>query len=178
MIKKIRNICGTWSPVLLSVLLVAGLLVSACGYQLVKEKGIYGGDIKTVYVPVFKNATFEPHASLYVTDAFAKEMLSTGLFKISRENADGYVEGTIKEIKITPNVLNKDGLVIEKKLDINIEVALFLKNGSVVKRWYFSDSEPYRTEDINLEDYNKREALKTTSGRMARRFCSVILVEY
>jgi hypothetical protein len=32
-------------------------LLFSCGYQLVREKGIYGGDISSVYLSIFKNQT-------------------------------------------------------------------------------------------------------------------------
>jgi len=49
-------------------------LFTSCGYQVVREKGIYSGDIASISVPVFKNKTYEPHASSYFTDAFTKNI--------------------------------------------------------------------------------------------------------
>ncbi|OPX97921.1 MAG: hypothetical protein A4E58_01132 [Syntrophorhabdus sp. PtaB.Bin006] len=150
----------------------------ACGYELVKEKGIFGGDIALLSVPIFKNITYEPHASLYVTDAFSRELLSTGLFKMDREGTDGYLEGTIREIRMVPNTLNKDGLVIEKKVNMTLDLVLVGKDGRTIRRWSLVDEEAYRTDAINSEDYNKRYALQKVSARMARRFCATILVDY
>jgi hypothetical protein len=70
-------------PVKNTILIIAFvLLLFSCGYQLVRDKGIYGGDISSVYISVFKNMTYEPHISQYVTDAFSKELLSTGIFTV------------------------------------------------------------------------------------------------
>ena len=76
-------------------------LLCSCGYQLVREKGIYGGDISSIYISIFKNLTYEPHISQYVTDAFSKELISTGLFTVNKESSDGYLQGTIMKITTT-----------------------------------------------------------------------------
>ena len=75
--ERIKRICiinknGSHKKYFLIILLV--FLLCSCGYQLVREKGIYGGDISSVYISVFKNMTYEPHISQYVTDAFSKEL--------------------------------------------------------------------------------------------------------
>lgn len=150
----------------------------SCGYQLISEKGIFGGDISSLYVPVFKNRTFEPHASLYVTDAFTKEFISSGLFKINKQDSDGYIEGSIRTIRITPSAMSGTGVVVEKSMIVEIDLSLFRRNGAFIKKWTLSETEIYRTDEINSEDYNKRDALRRMSERMARKFTSAILVDY
>jgi len=164
-----RNMC---------IIILSALLLCSCGYQLVKEKGIYGGDISSLYVPVFKNKTYEPHASLYVTDSFTREIVLSGLFKVNVQNPDAYLEGNITEIKITPATVDSTGMVVEKTITTTIDVAMFRKNGGLLKRWSFSDYETYNVVDVNAEDFNKRDALKRLSARMARKFCSIILIDY
>jgi hypothetical protein len=161
-------------------LLITGLafLFFSCGYQLVKEKGIFGGDITSLYISIFKNSTYEPHISEYVTDVFSKELLSTGLFTLNKEGADGYLQGTITKISMPPSSLNIDGLAIEKTVTLEINIALYRKNGSFIKQWGFSDSEIYRVDNIDAEEYNKKDAIKKLSARMARRFSSFLFVDY
>jgi hypothetical protein len=162
-------------------LLAAGLalmMLCSCGYQLVGGKGIYGGDITSLSLGAFKNVTYEPHVSLYVTDAFSQELLSTGLFSLNTPGADAQLEGTIKRIIIQPAAMNAQGVVVQKTAWADVELALYKKDGSFIKRWQFSDSEPYRVDDVQAEDYNKRNALQIIAGRMARKFCAAILVDY
>ncbi len=161
--------------------LLIGLVVlafSSCGYELVREKGIYGGDISSLNVPIFKNSTYEPHASAYVTDAFSKELASTGLFTINKEGSDGYVEGTIKRVAIAFASIGITGAVNQKTVTLEVDLSLFRKDGTFIKKWTFADTEVYRTDDVNAEDYNKREAMSRVSARIARKFSSVILIEY
>ncbi|MBA4391405.1 MAG: hypothetical protein C0399_10785 [Syntrophus sp. (in: bacteria)] len=153
-------------------------LFCSCGYQLVREKGIFGGDISSLYISVFKNSTYEPNISQYVTDAFSKELLSTGLFTVNKESSDGYLQGTVTKIIMKPTSLNIVGLAIEKNVSLDVDIALYRKNGSFVKRWAFSDTETYRVDNIDYEEYNKKDAIKRLSGRMARRFSSFLLVDY
>jgi hypothetical protein len=154
------------------------LMLSCCGYQMVKEKGIFGGEISSIYIPLFKNKTYEPHASGYVTDAFAKELVATGLFKLNKENSDGYVQGNISRIRIIPSAMSAQGIVVEKSVDMTVDLSLFNKTGAFIKKWTLSETEIYNVNDVNSEDYNKREALRRMSGRMARKFSSMALIDY
>lgn len=162
--------------IVMSLLLL--IILSGCGYELVKDKGIFSGEITTVAVPIFKNPTYEPHVSMYVTEAFTRELMGTGVFKLDRKGTDGYIEGTIKDIRILPNTLGKTGIVVEKKVYVDVELALYRSNGTFIRRWVLSDNEVYRADIPNLEEYNKRTAYGRISDRMARRFSAAILVNY
>jgi len=154
--------------------------VSSCGYQLVGlgGRGIYGGDITSIALPAFKNITYEPHASLYVTDAFSQEVLATGLFDLNKPDTDGYVQGTIRRILIQPSSMNSQGVVIQKTATMDVELVLHKRDGTFIKRWFFTDSEPYNTDNVQAEDFNKRTAFQIISGRMARKFTAALLVDY
>lgn len=153
-------------------------LLCSCGYQLVRDKGIFGGDITSLYISIFKNATFEPNISQYVTDAFSKELLSSGLFTLNKEQSDGYLQGTVTKITMQPTSLSIIGRAIEKNVTLDLDIVLYKKNGSFIKRWALSDSETYRVDNIDNEEYNKKDAIKRLTGRMARRFSSFLLVDY
>jgi outer membrane lipopolysaccharide assembly protein LptE/RlpB len=163
---------------LVATIAIISVLTCSCGYQLINQKGIYGGEIKSLDVGVFKNITYEPHASLYVTNAFSQELTLTGLFDLNQKSSDAYIEGTIRRVLIQPSSMNAQGVVIEKTATVDVDIALYRKNGTFIKRWFFTDFEPYRVDDIQAEDYNKRDALNVISGRMARKFCAVVLVDY
>jgi hypothetical protein len=153
-------------------------IVSGCGYELVRDKGIFGGDITTVSVPIFKNVTYEPHVSMYVSEAFTKELMGTGVFRLDKAGTDGYIEGAIRDIRIVPNTLSKTGVVSEKKMFMDLELVLYRQNGTFLRRWVLSDNEVYRADVPNYEEYNKRTAYRKLSERMARRFSAAILVNY
>lgn len=154
------------------------LILSSCGYELVREKGIYGGDIKSVNISVFKNLTYEPHVSQYLTESFTRQLLSTGILQVNRRDAETYIEGVLKAIRIIPSSLDKNGIVIEKSVTMEIEVSLFKRDGNLIKKWFFSDTQSYRTDNLAIAEYNKKEAISTISDRIARRFSASILAEY
>lgn len=153
------------------------LALSACGYQLIGGKGIYGGEISSIYISIFNNSTFEPSIAQPVTDSFAKELLMTGLFTINREGTDGYLKGDIKTVTTTPSILGTDGVVIEKIVTVELLVSLYQKNGKLIKQFGLSDYEYYKIQNT-AEEYNRREAIRRMSARMARRFSAQLLLEY
>ncbi len=165
-------------PYRMFLIVFAMLTLACCGYQMINEKGIFGGEISSIYIPLFKNKTYEPHASGYVTDAFAKELIGTGIFKLNKDDSDGYIEGTITKIRIIPSAMNAQGLVIEKNLEMTVDLSLYKKTGVFIRKWTLLEYEIYNTSDVSVEDYNKREALRRASGRMARKFSSMALIYY
>ncbi len=96
------------------------LTLSACGYQLIGGKGIYGGEISSIYISIFNNSTFESSIAQPVTDSFSKELLMTGLFTINREASDAYLKGDIRNVTTAPNTLGTDGTVIEKVVTVEL----------------------------------------------------------
>jgi hypothetical protein len=171
---------GSWGRLLprLCVFLALLFLFPSCGYELVRDKGIYGGDIASLSVPMFKNKSYEPHMPGFVTDAFTKALINTGLFQVNRPDSDAYVEGTVRRVRAIPYTVSKEGTVIEKRVDVYIDLALYRKDGALLKRWSLSDFETYQAEIINYEESNKQEALKKVSERLARRFSAALLMEY
>jgi outer membrane lipopolysaccharide assembly protein LptE/RlpB len=153
------------------------IILAGCGYQLIGGKGIYGGDISSIYVSVFKNSTYEPAISQPVTDSFSKELLMTGLFTLNKESADGYLRGEITDIITQPSSLGADGVVIEKVVSVTLSTSLFQRNGKLVKNFTLSDSEIYKIQNT-AEEYNRREAIRRLSARLARRFSAQLLLEY
>ena len=104
--------------------------------------------------------------------------MCAGVFRLDRTNTDGYIEGTIRDIRTIPNTLSKTGIVTEKKMYMDVELILYRKNGTFIRKWMFSDNEVYRADVPNYEEYNKRTAYERLSERMARRFSAAILVNY
>lgn len=162
------------------LLLAVSLLLplTGCGYHLVRNEGIRGGDVKVVDVPMFKNRTFEPHTPGIFTESLTRELISSGFFQVNKPNADGTLQGTITRILTPHSALNTNGVVVEKTAIADVELTLTKNTGQVLRRWNLTDSETYRVDDINLEDFNKRAALKRVADRMSRRFSALILAEY
>lgn len=158
-------------------LLVCFALLSGCGYELIREKGIYGGEIISLNIPVFGNTSFEPQVSGYFTEAFSMELAGSGLFQINTAGANATLQGTITSVTAGPGALSAAGQTVQKTVTAYLSLTL-TKEAKVVKTWAFADSEVYDASSINLEDFNKRAALQRIAARMARRFHSQLLAVY
>ncbi len=154
------------------------LFLSSCGYKIVREKGINRGEIRSIYVSAFKNSTFEPHISMYVTDAIVSELISLGLFEINRPNYEATLEGVISKIKVRPQSLDKKGFAVEKKVEVEVDIFLKRASGQLIKKWSLVENETFRSDNPNYEDYNKREAIKRAAEKIARRLCSLLFMEH
>jgi outer membrane lipopolysaccharide assembly protein LptE/RlpB len=158
-------------------MLLLFLLVAGCGYTLVQEKGVFQGQVVSVDVPVFKNNSLEPHVPGYFTEAFTRELVTSGLFDVNKGEATNALQGTIATVRIVPTALSTQGIAVEKTVTVTLTLALTKKDGKLIKSWALGDAEPYRVEPINLEDFNKREALKRIAARIARRFGALVLAD-
>ena len=158
-------------PVFLFAVLVS------CGYTIVQEKGIFQGEVVSVDVPVFKNRSLEPQVSQFFTEAFTRELVTSGLFDVNKPDAPNILQGSIASVRIVPTTLDKNGLAIEKTVYVTADFALSKKDGRAIKNWSLGDAEPYRVDDINLEDANKKEALKKIAARIARRFSVLVMAD-
>jgi len=81
-------------------------------------------------------------------------------------------------VTTTPNTLSTEGAVTEKIVAVEMTVALYQKNGKLVKTFGLSDYEYYSVQTLSSEEYARREAIRRMSARMARRFSSQLLLEY
>jgi outer membrane lipopolysaccharide assembly protein LptE/RlpB len=161
----------------LLLIVISLLALNSCGYTLVREKGVFNGEVTALAVPMFKNETFEAHSPGYFTEAFSKELASSGLFYINNETTDATLIGTVKQITVSPLTFNRAGVAAEKTVYALVALTL-TKQGNEVRKYAFYDAEPYETADINLEDFNRRQALQTIAERMAKKLHSQVLFDY
>jgi hypothetical protein len=173
--KLVSNCTKSFAYARLFAPLFSFLILASCGYTIVREKGIFQGEVVSLDVPVFKNQTFEPQVSQFFTEAFTKELVTSGLFDINKSGASSTLQGSIAVVRIVPTTLDQNGLAIEKTIFVTLNLVLSKKDGRSIKNWSFLDAEPYNCQDVNLEDPNKREALIRIAARMSRRFSAAIL---
>ncbi len=153
------------------------LILSSCGYTIVREKGVFQGEVVSLDVPVFKNQTLEPQVPQFFTEAFSRELVAGGLFDINKAGASNTLQGTITGIRIVPAAFDQNGLAIQKYVYATVSLALSKKDGRTIKSYGLSDAEPYDVSDINLEDSNMKQALTRIAARMARRFSAQVIMD-
>ncbi|HUJ89671.1 MAG TPA: LPS assembly lipoprotein LptE [Syntrophorhabdales bacterium] len=153
------------------------LILPSCGFTIVREKGIFQGEVVSLDVPVFKNQTLEPQLPQFFTEAFSRELVASGLFDINKAGASSTLQGTIAAIRTVPAAFDQNGLTIQKTVYVTLGLALSRKDGRPIKSWGLSDAEPYNVNDINLEDSNMKQALIRIAARMARRFSALVIAD-
>jgi hypothetical protein len=83
-----------------AVLLAASLGLASCtGYHLggVKPKSL--ANVRTIAVPMFKNATLHPRAETLATSAVSNALVLDGTYQLAkRDHADAVLEGELHEI--------------------------------------------------------------------------------
>ena len=154
------------------------LSLLSCGYTIVGSgQGIFQGEVVSLDVPVFKNRSLEPEVSQFFTQVFTRELVTTGLFDLNKPDASSILQGSITAVTIIPATLNANGLAIQKIVYVTLGLALSKKDGRSIKNWSLVDAEVYDVGDINLEDPNKKEALKRIAARMSRRFGALVIAD-
>jgi outer membrane lipopolysaccharide assembly protein LptE/RlpB len=86
------------------VLLLAPLLLAACGYALVGRSNFLDPAIKTIEVPAFVNKTTRVELEQRVTQAVAQELVSRGRLALVTDSKEAHVvlRGEIDSFNIYP----------------------------------------------------------------------------
>ena len=176
--KLVSNCTKSFACARLLASLFLLLVLVSCGYTIVGGgTGIFQGEVVSLDVPVFKNRSLEPEVSQFFTQVFTRELVTTGLFDINKPDASSILQGSITAVTIVPTTLNANGLTIQKMVYVTLGLVLSKKDGRSIKNWSLVDAEVYDVGDINLEDPNKKEALKRIAARMSRRFGALVIAD-
>ncbi|HPA16464.1 MAG TPA: LptE family protein [Verrucomicrobiae bacterium] len=82
---------------------VAAVAVGGCAYRLGSIAGEELRGVRTIYVPVVKNETYEPSISVMVTDAIIQNLHRDGTLRVVREpNADATLDVKLIEFERRP----------------------------------------------------------------------------
>jgi outer membrane lipopolysaccharide assembly protein LptE/RlpB len=111
-------------------LLLLFFSVTACGYQ-TGSGAAHFNDVdsatagRSIAIPLFENATFEPILEKRVTETFKETFYSRGWKVISDQNLASFVlTGRINRFERIPVSLNRDGQAQEFRVKIGMELRL------------------------------------------------------
>jgi hypothetical protein len=171
-----RNFKLTFSVIVFFVLVSQ---LCACAYKLSNKVDKLPGDIKILYVPVFKNLATETLVESYFTDSMRSEILRSGYAKLvdTESAADAVIYGTVESVEITTDeivteskyteYLPKDS-VLSLGAKIKIDVAIELrKKGSTEVLWngHYTQSSAYTPPQLTLPTINSANNLYNQSAR-------------
>jgi len=178
--KKVKNIIA-------AVALAVIATVPACGYSLSGTGNIVPQGVKTLAVPVFLNATYEPYVDVQVTQAVVEEFLTDGRLKVvSLEDAELALRGKITKYEAIPLSYNPQSFVQQYRVrmvvdavleDLRSKKVIWKERGieSVLISDYAVSYDPAGKADIGLTKIAKDAAIKSASQDIAKTLRSRVL---
>jgi hypothetical protein len=155
------------AAVIIASVCAAVLFTGCSGYS---SKPLYSQDIKSVYVEMFDNATFERDLEYDLTDAIAKRIESETPYKIvsDRSRADTVLSGTITGIGAAVLTIEREtGRALENQAEVTAQFSWKnLKTGEyLVESSNASATASYSEFQEQGFDY----ASKTAANKLAER---------
>jgi outer membrane lipopolysaccharide assembly protein LptE/RlpB len=130
--------------------------MAACGYQVGAGSDLSNsaesmGAGRTIAIPLFENATFEPILEKRVTETFKETFFSRGWKVVAPNRASLVLTGRIHRFERTPISLNRDGQAEEYRVKIGMEILLLDPEAREKQQ-----TAPLKREAEGLADYVAR----------------------
>ncbi len=155
------------------LLVLVTLLLGSCGYKFTGGGEMPAG-IRSVYVSIFDNRTFETGVENRFTNDLAYELTrkNRGVVLADREAADAVLSGIIRKIDSDAISHTSVSNSQEKRVTVVVDLVLKKRSGEVV--WAASgltEREEYAVEsgDKLKTEWAKRSALTELSKRFAEK---------
>jgi hypothetical protein len=148
--------------------LAVGLAVSTllgCGYRFRAPASDLPTGLTSVHVPVFANATSEPGAEAFFTQALREHFLRAGT--LGGEGAPGRIEGTLLAVSSAP-LVSSPGRLPNYRFQATARLVL-LKDGVAVNTVQVSGGEDYPAgADVLSSETNRGAALRRLAEGLMR----------
>ena len=113
----------------LGALVLLFSLTGCMGYRVGDISGRNLQGVKSVYVPVAKNASLEPDAQVIVTDAIIQRFNSDGTLEVNQnENADSELDVTISDVHRTPVASSTSNILVTAEYQLTITAKVTYTN--------------------------------------------------
>jgi len=157
--------------ILSTSLLLATLIVftSCAGYRLGNIPSAEMKGVKTIYVPVIKNDSYEPSLQIVTTNAVIRQLETDGTYMSSRQDrADASLEVTITNVEKTPKRVQRDNVVATQEYSVTVTATFTLTNHSTGKK-VVSSSASGSTDFFLFSDVQEgeRQALPLAIDKLA-----------
>jgi outer membrane lipopolysaccharide assembly protein LptE/RlpB len=118
-------------PLLLSLVLITG----CAGYKLGNIPSAEMEGVKTIYVPVLKNESYEPGLQVQTTNAVIRKLETDGTYLTSRmAKADATLEISITDVERSPKRLQRDNAIATQEYTVTIHAKFTLTNHNTGKK--------------------------------------------
>ncbi|WP_373501124.1 LptE family protein [Desulfococcus sp.] len=156
------------SRLAIAVCLAVLSTAAGCGYRF-STSGQIGNNITTVSVAMLENRTAETGVENIFTNDLIFEFTKNGNTIVEREAADAVLSGSIDAMPIETVAYQGQITSIERRITAFVTLKLIDRKGQVI--WSaaaLSQSEAYGIlQEKVATDYNKREAIRILSKRLA-----------
>lgn len=168
------------TPLRLTALATLGaslLLTSCAGYRLgnVPYRELEG--VRTIYVPVVKNKTYEPAVQVMATNAILRAINNDGTYQSSRiGNADATLDVTLIDFKRSPLRSSRDNIGRTEQYRIELTAVATLTNHRTGTK-VFTDIRATGETDFFVQNdlqEGERQAIPIAADDMARKLVNQI----
>lgn len=152
---------------------LAGLPLVACGYQMVRYDGGLG-EVRSVAIPTFANDSYEPGVEYTVSDALRREFLRRRGVRLVEDPgaADLVLSGRVEDVSVSGRSFSSVLLALEYQLTVDLQLRATLRDGSEVPldTRALRESERYlASADVQAQQKNREEAVRRVAGVLAGR---------
>ncbi len=153
--------------------IAAALLLSGCGYEIVRYAEPVG-DARRIALRPLVNDSFEPGIDTLLEDAMHREFLRRGGLRIVDDpaTADLIVGGAIDSLETRSRSFSSIQFALEYELRLRLELEVTRQDGTPVPidGRAFNESEIYLSSaDLEVTRTNREEALRRLAGTVATR---------
>jgi len=162
---------GLFVTMIRMVIMVACIVpFTSCGYRFAGGEGLPQG-IESLYIQLLDNKTTEPGIDIVMTSELKNEFIQKYRSAlVDRETAEAILSGAVVGIQ-TETVARRGALTaLERSVSMTIDLAL--KTSGNERIWFakgitMSDTYTVVSGDKEVNERNKRNALKDLAGRIA-----------
>jgi len=161
------------------ILLLTTSVMSSCAYQLSTKIESLPGGVRKIQIPIFKNASTEPGAEVFFTNALKQEALRSSVVRLQNDESDAeaVLQGTLTKIDIiaedsvmesenNPYLPKRNVLANQYKVTAYVDLVL-KKRGTTTVLWRgnFTQTKNFPAAAITLPVINSSNALYNQSAK-------------
>ena len=157
---------------LVVVAIMAAIIISGCGYNLVGKGNFLPPELKTIQVPGFVNRTTRVEVEQQVTRAVADELVFRGRLRLVSDppEADLILRGVIDTFGITPVSFNEQGRATQYQVAITAQIELVNHRDDDKVLWKNDQYRFLETYPIDLNSTDAFDQETRAIGEIAKRF--------
>jgi len=157
---------------------ISCFLFSGCGYHLVGTGSSLPSHLKTISIPVFKNASSQPEIHRELTSAVIKAFISDGRLKVAKKgDADLVMDATLIFYQKRNVSFGSQDLVSNIIVEVEIDLTITdqIKNKIFMKEKFKTQWDYVSTSDVAATERARLKALDLGFQDLGRRLVSLLI---